>query len=189
MSPDPDRDVLRAIAQGNREAITELYDRHAPHLLNYLAHLTDDANVAQDLVQDLFVVVWRDAERFRGQSSVRTWLFGIAHHLGVTALRRKRTLPLDESCGNGLADSSPDLEDLAVLAVDQERLEQALRTLSVMQRVVVELVFYHSRARAEIAQILECPLGTVKSRLHYALRALTHAMREKEDNLEGEERG
>ncbi len=182
MSPDPDRDVLRAVALGNQEAITELYDRHAPHLLNYLAHLIDDADAAQDLVQDLFVVVWRDAEQFRGQSSVRSWLFGIAHHLGVTALRRKRTLPLNESYSHSLADSSPDLEDLAVLTVDRERLEEALRTLSVMQRVVVELVFYHSWTRAEIAQILGCPLGTVKSRLHYALSALTYTMREKEDN-------
>lgn len=183
MSPDPDHDVLRAIAQGNREAITDLYDRLAPHLLNYLARLTGDTDAAEDLVQDLFVIVWRDAKRFRGQSSVRTWLFGIAHHLGVTALRRKRMLPLDESVRNSLAAPCPGPDDLAALAIDRERLTRAIETLSVAHRAVIELVFYHGLARAEVAQTLGCPLGTVKSRLHYALRALSCAMREQDDTL------
>ena len=183
MSPDPDRDVLRAIAQGNRQAIAELYDRHAQRLLDYLAHLTGDADTAEDLVQELFVIVWHDAARFRGQSKVRTWLFGIAHHLGISTLRRKRALPLDGPTADGLADPSPDPADLAALAVDRERLAQALQALSATHRAVVELVFYHGLTQAEVAQILECPLGTVKSRMHYALRALARAMRDQDDNL------
>lgn len=169
--------------QGNQQAIAELYDRHAQRLLNYLAHLTGDADAAEDLVQELFVIVWRDAARFRGQSTVRTWLFGIAHHLGMTALRRKRTLPLDESAGDSLADPGPDPDALAALAIDRERLAQALQALPAPHRAVVELVFYHGLAQAEVAQILGCPLGTVKSRLHYALRALARAMREQDGNL------
>ncbi len=183
MRPDPDLDVLRAVAQGSQQAITELYDRHAQHLLNYLARLTGDVDAAEDLVQELYVVVWRDARRFRGQSSVRTWLFGIAHNLGITALRRKRALPLDEFAADRLADPGPDPDDLAALASDRERLVRALQALPPAHRAVVELVFGHGLAQAEVAQVLDCPLGTVKSRLHYALRALSQTMREQNGNL------
>lgn len=183
MSIDPDRHLLYAIGQGSTQAAAELYGRHAQGLLHYLAHLTGDAQTAEDLVQELLIVVWRDARRFRGQSSVRTWLFSIAHHLGVTALRRKRTLPLDESTAEGLAGPGPDPADAAALAVDRERLARALQALSPAQRAVIELVFYHDLAQAEVAQVLGCPVGTVKSRLHYALGALNRIMREQDEQL------
>lgn len=183
MSPDPDLDILKAVAQGDRQAITMLYDRHARHLLNYLARLTGDADTAEDLVQELYVIVWRDAGRFQGRSSVRTWLFGIAHHLGVTALRRKRALPLDGAADDSLVDPGLDPDALATLAIDRERLAQALQALSATHRAVVELVFSHGLAQTEVAQVLGCPLGTVKSRLHYALCALSRAMKDQDDNL------
>ncbi|MBN1934744.1 MAG: sigma-70 family RNA polymerase sigma factor [Anaerolineae bacterium] len=183
MRPDSDIDVLRAIAQGSQQAITELYDRHARHLLNYLAHLTGDADAAEDLVQELFVVVWRDARRFRGQSSVRTWLFGIAHNLGITALRRSQTLPLDEFAADSLADPGPDPDALVALASDRERLAQAMQALPAAHRAVIELVFDLGLGQAEVARVLGCPLGTVKSRLHYTLRALARTMREQDGNL------
>ncbi len=183
MRPDPDLDVLKAIAQGSHQAITELYERHARHLLNYLARLTGDADAAEDLVQELYVVVWRDAQRFRGQSSVRTWLFGIAHNLGITALRRKRALALDEFTADRLTDPGPDPADLAALASDRERLAQAMQALPAAHRAVIELVFDHGLAQAEVAQVLDCPLGTVKSRLHYALRTLSQTMRDQDGDL------
>ena len=176
MTNDPDRTALTAVARGNRQALATLYNRHAHHLLGYLVHLTGDVNLAEDLVQELFLIVWRDAGRFRGHSSVRTWFFGIAHNLGLMALRRKRPELLDEMTADRLTAFDPDPLDMAVLALDRERLAAALATLSASQRAVIELTFYHGLRRAEVAQVLGCPVGTVKSRLHYALRALARVM-------------
>lgn len=183
INSDPDRATLMVIAGGDRQALATLYNRHACDLLGYLAHLIGDANEAEDLVQELFLVVWRDADRFRGASSVRTWLFGIAHNLGLMALRRKRSQSLDEATADRLTASGPDPVDLAALALDRERLYAALATLPAAQRAVIELTFYHGLTRAEAAQVMDCPVGTVKSRLHYALRALAYVMSDENDEL------
>jgi len=171
-SQELDRAALAGIIQGDRQALAELYNRHAHALVRYLAHLTGDPPVAEELVQDLFMIVWRDAGRFRGDSTVRSWLFGIAHNLGLMELRRKRPDSLDETAAGRLAAPDPDPADLTDLALDKERLVVALEKLPAAQRAVVELTFYHGLARTEVAQVLDCPVGTVKSRLHYALRAL-----------------
>lgn len=105
-------------------------------------------------------------------ATLRTWLFGIAHNLGLMALRRKRSQSLDEATADRLTAPGPDPVDLAALALDRERLYAALATLPAAQRAVIELTFYHGLTWAEAAQVMDCPAGTVKSRLHYALRAL-----------------
>jgi RNA polymerase sigma-70 factor (ECF subfamily) len=171
-SPERDRATLNAIAQGERQALADLYQGHAPSLMGYLTHLTGDPAAAEDLVQELFMVVWQDAGRFRSDSTVRSWLFGIGHKLGLMWLRRKRPQLLDHEVTEKLADDALGPADLADFALDKERLEAALASLSAEHRAVIELTFYHQLSRAEVAQTLGCPVGTVKSRLHYALRIL-----------------
>jgi len=175
-SPEHDRAALKAIVQGDRQALADLYQQYASSLVGYLAHLTGDPAAAEELVQDLFMVVWKDAGRFRSDSTVRSWLFGIAHNLGLMCLRRKRPALLDDGAAERLADDAPDPAELADLALDRERLEAALASLSASHRAVVELAFYHQLSRAQVAQVLDCPVGTVKSRLHYALRALAREL-------------
>jgi RNA polymerase sigma-70 factor (ECF subfamily) len=167
---------MTGVMQGDRQALATLYDRHAQALAGYLGHLTGDAAVAEELVQDLFVIVWRDAGRFRGDSTVRSWLFGIAHKLGLMELRHKRPESLDEAAADSLAAPDPDPADLADLALDRERLQMAMEALPAAHRAVIEMTFYHGLNRAEVAQALNCPVGTVKSRLHYALQALARVM-------------
>jgi RNA polymerase sigma-70 factor, ECF subfamily len=173
---DLDRATLIRVVHGDHQALAKLYDQYANALAGYLAHLIGDAAVAEELAQDLFVIVWRDASRFRGDSTVRSWLFGIAHKLGLMELRRKRPEPLDETTADWLVASDPDPSDLADLALDRERLQMAMETLPASHRAVIELTFYHGLGRAEVAQALGCPVGTVKSRLHYALQALARAL-------------
>ncbi|HSJ53231.1 MAG TPA: RNA polymerase sigma factor, partial [Anaerolineae bacterium] len=172
---DADEVLLRQVMNGDRQALATLYARHAAPLLAYLAHLVGDGATAEDLVQELFLVVWRDAGRFRGSASVRAWLFGIAHNLGLMALRserRQRRAWPGEDALDGRAAPDPGPADLVALAVDRQRLAAALAALPAAQRAVVELTFGHGLARAETAQVLGCPVGTVKSRLLLALRAL-----------------
>lgn len=179
-SPDSDRAVLRQVAQGDPQALAALYARHAPALLDYLARLTGDSAGAQDLLPELFLVVWRDADRYRGEASVRTWLFGIGHKLGLMALRRRQPELLDEEALDRLPAGGRDPAELAGWALQKERLAAALATLPPQQRAVVELVFFHGLSRAEVAGVLGCPQGTIKSRLHYALRALAGRLDEVE---------
>ena len=181
---DSDEALLTRVADGDRQALAQAYARHAGSLLAYLAHLTGDPLAAEDLVQELFLVVWRDAGRYRGSASVRAWLYGIAHNLGLMALRRDRRHAVTGESLDERPGPEPGPVELAALAVDRERLSAALATLPVAQRAVVELTFTHGLARAETAQVLGCPVGTVKSRLHFALRALAAALAEPEAYLE-----
>jgi RNA polymerase sigma-70 factor (ECF subfamily) len=179
-SPDADRALLQRVAHGNPEALEALYERYSSPLVSYLARLTGDPAGAPDLLQELFLVVWRDADRYRGDGSVQAWLFGIGHKLGLMALRRRQPELLDEEAPAQLPDDGHDPADLASWALQKERLAAVVAALPPAQRAVIELVFYHGLSRAEVAAVLDCPLGTVKSRLHYALRTLAGRMDEAE---------
>jgi RNA polymerase sigma-70 factor (ECF subfamily) len=170
-----DRSCLERICQGDDQALADLFTRHRQALFDYLTRLTGDRSGAEDLVQEVFLVVWRDAGRFRGHSMVRTWLFGIAHNLGLMHLRRKHPELLEDMHVEDIVSDEIDPTALAELAMDRERLSTALTKLKAPQRAVIELTFYHGLTQAEVAEVLDCPIGTVKSRLHYALRNLIHS--------------
>ena len=179
MRADKSQDLacIEAITQGDDQALATLYSRYGQTLLGYLTHLVGDRSVAEELVQEVFLIVWRDAWRFRVQSTVRTWLFGIAHNLGLMHMRRKRPETMDSATAERLVSPELDPVDLADLALKRQRLTNALASLPPLQRAVIELTFYHGLGRAEVASILDCPVGTIKSRLHYALKALAHSLR------------
>jgi RNA polymerase sigma-70 factor (ECF subfamily) len=176
---DADRDVLDRIAGGHREAVEELYDRYRTMAYSIALRITNDAALAEDVVQDAFVGVWRNAARYvQDRGSVRTWLLSIVHHRAVDALRRRRTtseLP---------AGDEPPPESLTLPDVWPEvagrllRLEilQALRTLSDVQREALELGYFGGLTQQEIARKTGAPLGTVKSRMRLGLLAMRRAM-------------
>ncbi len=166
--------LLAAIAHGDERAFAELYQRYGPFLFNYLLRLIHDQNLAEDLLQDTFVAAWRGASAFRRQSLVKTWLLSIAHNKAVSWLRGHRTQSLQED--PVLVDDSPGPESLSVINWRNEKLLWALDELSPNHRAVVELAFVHELPYSEIAAIMECPVGTVKSRMSYALRRLQHLL-------------
>ena len=141
----------------------------------YLSRLVRDTAVAEELFQELFLTVWKDAGRFRGRASVRTWLYRIAHNQAVSWLRKKRPDLRDEfpsAIGN---DPAPETE--AINAAQREQIVAALDQLSPNHRAVVELTFYHQMSNREIARVMGCPVGTVKSRMSYARRQLAAVLR------------
>jgi RNA polymerase sigma-70 factor (ECF subfamily) len=169
---DADRRLLAAAAQGDNGAFAALYRNHSTAIFNYLLRLVHDKNQAEDLLQETFMATWRGANTFRRQSSVRTWLFSIAHNKAVSWLRRNRPQSMDEDLE--ITDDSPGPEMLSQITWRNEAILSAMDELSVSHRAVVELAFVHELAYADIAQIMGCPLGTVKSRMSYAL---THLQR------------
>jgi RNA polymerase sigma-70 factor (ECF subfamily) len=169
-SDETDRRLLAAIARGNDRAFTELYQQHSPAVFNYLLRLIHDQNLAEDLLQETFVAVWRGADAFKRQAQVKTWLFRIAHNKAVSWLRRHRPQSMQDNLE--IVDEAPGPETLSLINWRNEALLAALDALSPNHRAVVELAFVHELPYSDIAEIMECPVGTVKSRMSYALRRL-----------------
>jgi RNA polymerase sigma-70 factor (ECF subfamily) len=171
-----DHQLLLVAAGGNEEAFNELYQRFEIPLYNYIFSLVHEEAVAEDLLQEVFVAAWNSAGRFRGDAKVRTWLFHIAHNKSVSWLRRHRkhtTLEdLDEMVGSG------DPENQMLETWRNTQMRCALDKLSPQHRAVVELAFYYELSYNEIAKIVGCPVGTVKSRMNHARRYLSIMLQE-----------
>ncbi len=169
-------ELLRQVAAGDEAAFAELYDRFAPPVYNYLLRLVNEAAVAEEILQEVFLAAWQSAHRFREEARVKTWLLRIAHHQAVSWLRRTRaTLWIVDDLEAG--DRELVEEDLARRGqIDQVR--AALSQLTPNHRAVIELTFVQGLSYAEIADVMNCPIGTVKSRMSYALRHLNGLLSE-----------
>jgi RNA polymerase sigma factor (sigma-70 family) len=175
LSPSPP--LIARIAAGDRAALAEFYDAERAPLVSYLRCLVDDPALVEEIVQDTFLGVWTGAAGFAGRASVRSWLFSIARRRAVDALRRRgrhrlRLLPLDDLTLAETPADAPDPADLAVAAAGEAELVAAIARLAPIHREILVLAFGHGLSYPELADILQIPLGTVKSRLNHAKRAL-----------------
>jgi RNA polymerase sigma-70 factor, ECF subfamily len=172
---DRDPDLILRVAAGDEDALRSLVAVYGQRLYAYALRLCADAGLADEIVQDSLVAVWEGAARFRGDGRVIAWLLGIVHHKAMRALRGRTTLSLDELDGQALPQplGSVSGPDEGAARSEVGRLVRAgLERLSLPHRTVLELVFYQGLSLQEAADVLSCPLGTVKSRLSYAREAL-----------------
>jgi len=182
IGPADDTALVRRVAAGDEQAFARLYHGHGAPLYNYIVRLVHDPAVAENLLQDVFVAVWQGAGRFRGSAQVRTWLFRIAHNQAVSWLRRERAGqgPEDSHDVGGVADAAGEPEAAAMSAWHADQVRRALDLLKPDHRAVIELVFFHELTYAEVAEVLDCPVGTVKSRMSWARRNLAEALKKLE---------
>jgi RNA polymerase sigma-70 factor (ECF subfamily) len=161
-----DNELLERVQRHNRQAFTELYRRFQPRLLAYLNRMLASMAIADEIVDDVMFVVWRDAGKFRGESAVSSWIFGIAYRQAMSALRREARFqrPLDRSADVGKLVAPP--------ARDLDLLGAGLAELSADHRQVVVLTYFCGCSYEEIAEIADCPVGTVKTRMFHARRRL-----------------
>ncbi len=178
-TPDPTL-LLRRVANGDEEALRQLYTEYRPLLRRYLwGQLDGDGHAVEEAMQDTFLAVWRTADAYRGEAKVATWLFQIAHYIALrtrkAAARRWRNAVDIEAASSedAVAPMTASPED-AVL--DQLMLDEALSHLSTKHRAVLHLIFQQGFTAEETAHILGIPVGTVKSRVSYARRALQSAL-------------
>jgi RNA polymerase sigma-70 factor (ECF subfamily) len=175
-SGQTDLELLRRTARGDKVAFEALYDRFSTPVYNYLVRLIHEIPAAEDLTQEVYLAVWQGAGRFQGRSTVKTWLFRIAHNKAVSWLRRigkgGEPLPVEIDALDSLAMDAPNPEAQLLSGWQTEQIVAALDGLSEVHRGVIELAFVHEFSYAEIAEIMACPDGTVKSRMSYALRHL-----------------
>ncbi len=160
------------------EGLRALYDGHAPVLLAYALRLTGgDRARAEDIVQETLVRAWRNLDRLDASAGpVRPWLFTVAQRLAIDAHRARRARPPET--GDAALASVPGLDELEA-TLDRIVVTDALDSLSPEHRAVIVETYYRGRSVAEAAQVLGIPPGTVKSRCHYALRALKLALAER----------
>jgi RNA polymerase sigma-70 factor (ECF subfamily) len=182
-SPDQEADgrVLARMAAGELDALEELYDRYKTMAYSVALRITADRSLAEDVVQEAFLGVWRHADRYQpGRSSVRTWLLSIVHHRSIDAIRRRRPAnPLPEPEGPELIPAAfvaPDVWPEVAGRLDAEAVGRAMATLSDVQRQAIELAYWSGLTQAEIAERTGAPLGTVKSRIRLGLMALGAAL-------------
>ena len=168
---DDSHALIARLAAGDRAALRELYDRHSAALAAFVSRYTSDRGEIEEIVQDTMLAAWHGAGRFAGRSSVRSWLFGIARRRAADIHRRWRPETADAKLDT-LSDHAPGPEAWALAQAGEDELLAAMERLSPIHREVLELVFVHHFAFAEIAEMLDIPIGTVKSRLNHARKAL-----------------
>lgn len=169
--PENDAALLRSVAAGDAAALHRLYERYGGPLFGYLYKLAGDRMIAEEILQDTMLAVWRSAAAFGHRSKVSTWLFGVARRQAHNRLR-----------GRAFPDFVPELPDvpdraagpdeLAIAAAGGTPVAAAIDRLPEHHRDVIALVFVAGLPLADVAEVLSIPLGTVKSRLHHARAAV-----------------
>jgi RNA polymerase sigma-70 factor, ECF subfamily len=178
---DADRRVVTRMARGDSSAVAELYDRHARALYSLALRMLSDAADAEDVVQDVFTQAWRQAGRYDPtRAPVIGWLLVITRARALDRLRARRAriapAPLDVVTIDPV-DPGPGQELQAIGNEEAARLRQALEALPEGQREAIELAYYRGLSQSDIAQKLQQPLGTVKTRMRTALLKLREALR------------
>jgi RNA polymerase sigma-70 factor (ECF subfamily) len=181
VSDDADRAVLRRVADGELQALDELYERYKTMAYSIAYRITNDATLAEDVVQDAFLGAWRNAARYvQGRGSVKTWLLSIVHHRAIDAVRRRRPtteLPEREDVPPA-ALRLPDVWAEVSAKLDAETVQEALGSLSEVQREAIEMAYFGGLTQVEIAERTGTPLGTVKSRMRLGLLAMRRTLGE-----------
>ena len=176
---EADRAALARIADGELAALEDLYDRYKTMAYSIAYRITNDATLAEDVVQDAFLGAWRNAARYvAGRGSVKTWLLAIVHHRAIDAIRRRRPtveLPeIDAALPDAL--TLPDIWREVSASLDSVTVREALVALSDVQREALELAYFGGLTQQEIAERTGTPLGTVKSRMRLGLLAMRRSL-------------
>jgi RNA polymerase sigma-70 factor (ECF subfamily) len=169
-------------AGGDAEALAVLYDRHAKVVFSLAWRILGDAGEAEEVVQEVFSQAWLQAGRYDpARAPVVAWLLMMTRSRAIDRRRARQASPVADA-GRAALPDVPDaaaLQDARVLSADQiGRLRRALRALPLVQRLPIELAYYEGLSQSEIADQLEQPLGTVKTRMRLGLQKLREAMQE-----------
>ena len=157
-------------------AFEALYRRYHPRLSRFLHRMLRPEHLVEEVLDDTLYVVWNQAGRFNGSSKVSTWIFAIAYRKALKALsRHDDPLPDVAEDDQPVADPAERPEARMSLAQARTAIDVALRALSADQRAAVELTYFHGFSYPEIAQIVDCPTDTVKTRMFHARKRLKSA--------------
>lgn len=171
-----DRDLLNAVARGDKRALEQLYVRHSTRLHRFLERMMGNRAMAEEVMNEVFLAAWQSAGRYEGRSEPLTWLLSIAHNKAASAMRKRReaTTLLNEA---ELVADTADTPEVQLQKQDKgEIMRDCMTALSAEHRTILDLVYYQDRSVAEAAEILAIPEGTVKTRMFHARKRLSELL-------------
>lgn len=171
-----DARLVQRIQVGDGTALIQVMQRYGTALLTFTCRIVGDKQLAEEIIQDTMLKVWQQAALFRMNGHLKAWLYKVARNNAIDYKRRKR--PVVEELGPTLPAVSQRPEREAERAWLADRIESALMELPAVYREVVELRYYHQFDYQEISTVLQIPVGTVKSRISYALKRLPRLLQE-----------
>jgi RNA polymerase sigma-70 factor (ECF subfamily) len=165
--------LLQSIAAGDKDAMRVLYQRYNVRIYRFILRLVGNAALAEDIMSEVFLEVWRGAGRFKAKSQVATWLLAIARYKAISALRHRPEPQLDDHMAATIADPRDNPEVQTGQMDRSEIIQKCLTRLSPRHREIIDLVYYHEKSVKEVAQIVGVPEGTVKTRMFYARKHMS----------------
>jgi RNA polymerase sigma-70 factor, ECF subfamily len=167
-----DEALIERIAARDQLAMRTLFGRHRVALYRWLLRLVGDETLAEDLLSDVFLDVWRQAAVFEGRSSVSTWLLAIARYKAISAQRRRTDLELDDELLSTVTDPADDPELVLQKKNRDEILRRSMARLSPVHGEIIDLVYFHGKSVKDVAEIVGLNEATVKTRMFYARKKL-----------------
>jgi RNA polymerase sigma-70 factor (ECF subfamily) len=168
----PDEALMARIVNYDRSAMHMLYARHHVRVYRFALRVLRDRALSEDVVSDVFFEVWRSADQFEGRSAVSTWLLGIARLKAFSALKRCPEEELDERAANTIEDPADDPASSLERKETDSVLRECLSGLPRGHREIIDLVYFHEKSIAEVAEIVGIPRNTVKTRMFSARKRL-----------------
>jgi RNA polymerase sigma-70 factor (ECF subfamily) len=188
-----DDELVRAVVERRPDAIDLLYARYGRPAFSLARRIIGDDGFAEDVVQEVFLTLWRDPGRFdRGRGTFASWLLSVTHHKSVDAvrreetLRRRRTQAVEDAVTQ--LDESPGVHDEVWRQLRRERVRGALKNLPDVQREALALAYYGGYTQREVAALTGAPLGTVKTRMLTGMRRMAESLGDAMRGEEGEAR-
>ncbi len=173
-----DEALVEWIAEGDRRALETLYMRHHVRLYRLLLRRIGRESVAEEMVNEVFLEVWRNAHRFEAKARVATWLIAIARYKALSELRRRTETQLDDRVAAAIEDPA---DGPATTVERQNRrviLHRCLAKLSPQHREVIHLVYYQEKKIEEVARFIGAPINTIKTRIFYARSRMAQLLAE-----------
>jgi RNA polymerase sigma-70 factor (ECF subfamily) len=174
---ETDRALVDRVAKGDRAAVRLLFLRHLARVYRFVARQTGSEMMADDIANEVFLELWRQAPGFEGRSEVSTWLLGIARFKALSLLRKKKEDWIDDEAAAAVPDGADTPEVVTMKEDKAAALRRFVNALPEEHRVVIDLAYYHGQSVSEIGEVLDIPVATVKTRMFYARKKLGEALK------------
>jgi RNA polymerase sigma-70 factor (ECF subfamily) len=167
--------LLGRVQRGDEHAFEELYRHYRSRLFRFLINLTGRPQMVEEVLNDTMLAVWEKPDGFRGASKLSTWIFGIAYRKAMKALREIDD-PIEYQPVQSIDEETASPHEASWCGQRDRLLFDTMQQLSAEHRVVVHLTYFHEMSAREIAHVMACPVGTVKTRMFHARRHLKRLM-------------
>lgn len=173
---DEELELIGRIAAGDKSAFGRLYALYEKRVYFFIKRRLDDPHESADVFHEVMMDVWRQAGRFEGRSKVATWILGIAHNKSIDVLRKRGRREWDE-LDETIPDDGPTAEGLLEAAGDARVVRRCMEELKPPAREAIRLAFFESLKYREIAEVMACAEGSIKARIHRAMKQLEACVR------------